>query len=135
MKIINSKSFRNANFEIKAYAFQPSNRSPFEPFRANRSAFCSPFEPFRANHSEFRSPFQLFRANRSAFHSPFQSFCATVQCSVHRSNRSVQTVQRSTGVVVHSRVCTLQGTQNKTIHKQNTVNPLLSVCIFFAILL
>jgi hypothetical protein len=31
----------------------------------------------------------------------------TVQRSVHRSNRSVQTVQRSTGVVVHFRVCTL----------------------------
>jgi hypothetical protein len=29
----------------------------------------------------------------------------TVQRSVHRSNRSVQTVQRSTGVVVHFRVC------------------------------
>jgi hypothetical protein len=30
----------------------------------------------------------------------------TVQCSVHRSNRSVLTVQRSTGLVVHFRVCT-----------------------------
>jgi hypothetical protein len=29
----------------------------------------------------------------------------TVQRSVLRSNRSVQTVQRSTGVVVHFRVC------------------------------
>jgi hypothetical protein len=31
----------------------------------------------------------------------------TVHRSVHHSNRSVQTVQRSTGVVVHVRVCTL----------------------------
>jgi hypothetical protein len=85
MTIINSKSFRNVNFEIAAKAFQPfsirivpcklfsvpftvsivpckpfSVRSLFESFHANRS----PFQLFRAN----RSPFQSFRANRSPFH-------------------------------------------------------------------
>jgi hypothetical protein len=85
MKIIKSESFRNANFEIEAKAFKP-----FQHF----SLRIVPCKPFSVPFSFWTVPCKLFSI-------------PIVPCKPYSFpfNNSVQTVQRSTGVVVHFRVC------------------------------